>query len=68
MTAVGARFAGGPVVVGVGTFLDVPMVDLELPGSVTVPLFPDEARRLAVVLIEHAAKVERKAARRAATA
>lgn len=59
MAAVEVRHAGGAVVVEPGEFLEQPVVDLRLPG-VSLPLYPDEAVRLAVELIAAAHRAERR--------
>lgn len=59
MTAafVDARFAGGPIKVEPDEFLEQMVVRVDVPGM-TVPLFPDEAIRLAVELIAAAHRAE----------
>ncbi|MEV8239455.1 hypothetical protein AB0O90_04415 [Microbacterium testaceum] len=54
---VDARFAGGAILVDTGDVAGSPVVTVEMPGD-TVAIFPDEARRLAVVLIEQAARAD----------
>lgn len=51
MTAVDARFAGGPIIVDTDAGHDTrpPLVEVNLPG-LTVGLFPHEARALADAL------------------
>jgi len=61
---VDARHAGGAIRVSTGTLLDARVVDVAIPGATPVPLFADEARHLAVALIEAAAAAERKAGKR----
>lgn len=57
MTAVDVRHAGGTVTIEPSKYFEWPVVDLALPG-VSVPLYPAEAVRLAVVLIAAAHRVE----------
>lgn len=61
MTAsvVDARFAGGPIIVNAARAEDVrpALVNVDLPG-LSVAMCADEARRLAVALIEQAARSE----------
>ncbi|MEQ6898466.1 hypothetical protein [Microbacterium sp. KR10-403] len=58
MTAVAARFAGGSLTVETDDYAGARMVVFEQPGANRTPLWPDEARRLAVALIEQAAQAE----------
>lgn len=53
-----ARFAGGQLTVEAGEFVGSRVVTLDMPGATVTPFFPDEARRLAVALIEQAARAE----------
>ena len=55
--AVDARFAGGPILVDTGDVAGSPVVTVHMPGDAAA-MFPDEARRLAVALIEQAARTE----------
>lgn len=48
-TFVGARFAGGSIVVSGSEFGGQPVVRLEIPGANPIPLFADEARALAAL-------------------
>jgi len=50
MTAVDARFAGGPILVERSVLDGHPVVDITLPGGERVPLFLHEADRLADAL------------------
>ncbi|KQR23179.1 hypothetical protein [Microbacterium sp. Leaf151] len=55
--AVDARFAGGSILVDVDEHAGAPVVIVQMPGD-SAAMFPDEARRLAVTLIEQAARAE----------
>lgn len=55
---VDARFAGGPIIVEASRIVGTPVVNVTMPGT-TAGMFADEARRLAVVLIEAAADKKR---------
>lgn len=57
MTAIDIRHAGGAVIVEPGGFLEQAVVRLKFPGC-EVPLYPEEARRLCVALVEAAHKAE----------
>jgi|GEM_PF-6996123 len=56
--AVEARQSGARLLVDVGRALGASVVTLDAPGAPDLRLLPDEARRLAVVLIEAAARAE----------
>ena len=60
MAMVESRFAGGPITIAVEDLdiTDVKMVGFRAPAS-EFPLFPEEARVLAVRLIEAAAAAEK---------
>lgn len=51
---VGARFAGGSIVVEGSRFLDREVVRVAFPGASPVPLFAHEARAVGEALIAHA--------------
>lgn len=55
--SVEARFAGGAIVVDTDDVAGSPVVTVDMPGN-TAAMFPDEARRFAVSLIEQAARAE----------
>lgn len=55
--AVEARFAGGAIVVDTNDVAGSSVVTMDMPGNAAA-MFPDEARRLAVTLIEQAARAE----------
>lgn len=52
-----ARFVGGTILVGTGDVADTSVVTVNMPSN-TGAMLPDEARRLAVTLIEQAARAE----------
>lgn len=57
MTAVEARFAGGPITVGIADMSGVATVTLSMPGD-SAGMFPSEARELAVALTAAAGDAE----------
>jgi hypothetical protein len=63
-TIVEARHASGQLIVDAGEFVNAAAGPFELCVTVELPgyelaLTPSEARRLAIALLEHAAKAER---------
>lgn len=56
--AVEARFAGGAILVDTDDVAGSPVVTVDMPGGTSTAMFPDEARRFAVTLIEQAARAE----------
>lgn len=55
---VDARFAGGSILVSPKQTDDIVLVQVDLPGLITVDLFPEEAKALAAALTRAAGVIQ----------